>query len=95
MKFEELSVQGVQAAHISVTIRQLFQVSDPWPPAHTLLSNSGELRRWEEDSAEATVDHDDHDDNDDHYDCEDSSLGHLHSAHFCLILETAKMGRRL
>ena len=89
MKFEELSVQGVQAAHISVTIRQLFQVSDPWPPAHTLLSNSGELRRWEEDSAEAPVDHDDHDDR------EDSSLGHLHSAHFCLILETAKMGRRL
>ena len=89
MKFEELSVQGVQAAHISVTIRQLFQVSDPWPPAHTLLSNSGELRRWEEDSAEETVDHDDHDDR------EDSSLGHLHSAHFCLILETAKMERRL
>ena len=85
----EFSVQGVQAAHISVTIRQLFQVSDPWPPAHTLLSNSGELRRWEEDSAEATLDHDDHDDR------EDSSLGHLHSAHFCLILETAKMGRRL
>ena len=26
-------------AHISVTIRQLFQVSDPWPPAHTLLSS--------------------------------------------------------
>ena len=89
MKIEALSVQGVQAAHISVTIRQLFQVSDPWPPAHTLLSNSGELRRWEEDSAEATLDHDDHDDR------EDSSLGHLHSAHFCLILETAKMGRRL
>ena len=89
MKIEALSVQGVQAAHISVTIRQLFQVSDPWPPAHTLLSNSGELRRWEEDSAEATVDHDDHDDR------QDSSLGHLHSAHFCLILETAKMGRRL
>ena len=85
----EFSVQGVQAAHRSVTIRQLFQVSDPWPPAHTLLSNSGELRRWEEDSAEAPVDHDDHDDR------EDSSLGHLHSAHFCLILETAKLGRRL
>ena len=83
------SAQCAGSAHISVTIRQLFQVSDPWPPAHTLLSNSGELRRWEEDSAEATVDHDDHDDR------EDSSLGHLHSAHFCLILETAKMGRRL